>query len=121
MASKNGRSCSLVASLDVMPKKKPRRTRKTRPIDARIAALEEQIADLKAKRELGKAFSPAAVRKHRDRLGLSRADYAALCDVSPLTIYLWENGRTEPRLVQLERWTEVRRMGTARKRRAVGK
>jgi len=56
-------------------------------------------------------FSPAWIAKHRDKLELSAADYAALVGVSPLTIYNWEKGKTRPRSAQLAAWAKVRRLG----------
>jgi len=56
-------------------------------------------------------FSPAWVSKHREKLGLSAADYATLVGVSHLTIYNWEHGRTRPQRRQLEAWAAVRKLG----------
>lgn len=57
------------------------------------------------------SFSPDAVYEDRERLELSRADYAELVGVSPLTIYNWEHGRTSPRAQQLECWLQAKGMG----------
>ncbi|MCP3905796.1 MAG: hypothetical protein GY715_19385 [Planctomycetes bacterium] len=56
-------------------------------------------------------FSPSWVRKHRDRLEVSAADYGALVGVSGLTIYNWEKGKTKPREKQLAAWAAVRSLG----------
>jgi DNA-binding transcriptional regulator YiaG len=56
-------------------------------------------------------FSPAWVKKHRDKLGLSAADYGRLVGVSGLTIYNWEKGSSSPRDKQLLAWGEVRSLG----------
>ena len=56
-------------------------------------------------------FSPAWVKKHRDKLGLSAADYGALVGVAGLTIYNWEKGTSTPRTRQLHAWGEVRTLG----------
>ncbi len=56
-------------------------------------------------------FSPSWVRKHRDRLELSAADYGALVGVSGLTIYNWEKGKTKPREKQLAAWAAIRTLG----------
>ncbi len=61
-------------------------------------------------------FSPAWVKKHRDKLGLSAADYGALAGVTGLTIYNWEKGTSVPRTKQLHAWGEIRTLG---KREAV--
>lgn len=56
-------------------------------------------------------FSPGWVKKHRDKLGLSAADYGALVGVAGLTIYNWEKGTSTPRTKQLHAWGEVRTLG----------
>lgn len=56
-------------------------------------------------------FSPGWVKKHRGKLELSQADYAALVGVSPLTIYNWESGKTRPRAQQLAAWGAIRGLG----------
>jgi len=63
-------------------------------------------------------FSPGWVAKHRAKLALSRADYAALVGVSPLTIYNWETGRSRPQAKQLAAWAAMRGLG---KREAWGR
>lgn len=44
----------------------------------------------------GTRFSPTALRKRRERLGLSREEFASLAGVSATTVYNWESGRTTP-------------------------
>lgn len=56
-------------------------------------------------------FSPGWVKKHRDKLGISAADYGALVGVSGLTIYNWEKGASSPREKQLLAWGEIRNLG----------
>jgi Helix-turn-helix len=56
-------------------------------------------------------FSPAWVKKHRGKLGISAADYGKLVGVSALTIYNWEKGSSSPRTKQLVSWGEVRALG----------
>jgi DNA-binding transcriptional regulator YiaG len=56
----------------------------------------------------GARFSPARLRAHRKRLGLSAEDYAKLVGVSPQSIYLWEQGKTRPRKAQLAALVAVR-------------
>jgi DNA-binding transcriptional regulator YiaG len=46
-------------------------------------------------------FSAKGLASHRARLGLSAAEYAALLDVSPQTVYNWEHGRARPRAEQM--------------------
>lgn len=59
----------------------------------------------------GARFSPAWLEKHRVKLGISAADYAKLAGVSPLSIYKWERGETEPRDAQKAKLAVVRGMG----------
>ena len=82
----------------------------------RIAFLESQERKRVSKRapaELadGARFSPGWVKAHRDRLGLSAADYAVLVGVSGLTIYNWEGGKSRPREQQLAALAAVRKLG----------
>jgi transcriptional regulator with XRE-family HTH domain len=55
-------------------------------------------------------FSPAWVRKHRGKLGMSRLLYARLLGVSPQTIMGWEQGRSRPRRKALQAWRAMREM-----------
>jgi DNA-binding transcriptional regulator YiaG len=56
-------------------------------------------------------FSPAWVKKHRSKLGMSRLLYAQLVGVSPQTIMGWEAGRTRPRPGALRAWRAIRGRG----------
>ena len=56
-------------------------------------------------------FSPAGVKTHRGRLGVSAAAYGKLVGVSGLTVYNWENGKSRPRQKQLRALAAVRGMG----------
>lgn len=100
-----------------------------------IAELKRQIKDLErrlkvAERAQGKAvragtrapsnmgteaaglrFSAKGLKKHRDRLGLSATDMATLLDVSPLSVYNWEHGKTRPSKSKLAKIAEVRQLG----------
>ena len=44
----------------------------------------------------GTRFSHKALRKRREKLGLSREDFALLAGVSASTVYNWESGTTRP-------------------------
>ena len=59
----------------------------------------------------GIRYSPAWLKKHREKIGFSQADYAMLVGVSALTIYNWESERTRPRNEQLVALAAVRGMG----------
>jgi DNA-binding transcriptional regulator YiaG len=71
-------------------------------LERRVQFLESRETDrLKAgprkkKPPQGTRFSASALRSRRERLGLSRDDYARLVGVSASTIYNWESGTTRP-------------------------
>ena len=56
-------------------------------------------------------FSAKGLRSHRERLGISAADFANLVGVSGLTIYNWEKGKSRPQQKQLEKLAAVRGLG----------
>jgi len=56
-------------------------------------------------------FSPDWLKKHREKIGFSAADYAKLVGASPLSIYNWESGKTSPRAAQREALAAVRGIG----------
>jgi DNA-binding XRE family transcriptional regulator len=56
-------------------------------------------------------FSPAGLRKLRERLGLSAADFGHLLGVSGPTVYNWEKGKPRPQAEQLERIAALRTKG----------
>lgn len=59
----------------------------------------------------GARFSAKGLRSHRERLGLSAADYGRLVGLSALTIYSYESGRSKPRAAQLAKLVAVRGIG----------
>lgn len=59
----------------------------------------------------GARFSPRWLKTHRDRLGISAADYARLVGVSSLTIYNWETGKSRPRREGVAALAAVRGLG----------
>ena len=56
-------------------------------------------------------FSAARLAAHRQKLGLSAAEYGKLASVSGQSIYKWEQGGTRPRATQLESLAKVRALG----------
>ncbi|MEM6553031.1 MAG: helix-turn-helix transcriptional regulator [Planctomycetota bacterium] len=56
-------------------------------------------------------FSPVWLKKHREKLGISAADYAKLVGSSALSIYKWEKGESNPRRAQREALSAVRGLG----------
>jgi DNA-binding transcriptional regulator YiaG len=59
----------------------------------------------------GVRFSPRWLKAHRERLGISAADYGKLVGVSGLTIYNWESGKAKPRQEGLAALAAVRGLG----------
>jgi DNA-binding transcriptional regulator YiaG len=59
----------------------------------------------------GKRFSQRGLVSHRNKLGLSAADYGKLVGVSAQTVYSWESGRSKPRDQQLAALVAVRNLG----------
>ena len=45
----------------------------------------------------GVRFSPGWLKAHREKVGLSAADYGKLVGASGLSIYNWESGKARPR------------------------
>ncbi len=91
-----------------------KRTVKT--LEKKLALLEKQEKRRMTARpslELaeGARFSPARLKRHRERLGLSAADYAILVGVHQITIYNWEQGKSRPRKEQLAALVAVRSLG----------
>ncbi|MBN1489328.1 MAG: helix-turn-helix domain-containing protein [Phycisphaerae bacterium] len=95
-----------------------------------IAELKRLVADLKRRVEFlerqekrrvierpskkaaeGVRFSARWLKVHRERLGISAADYGRLVGVSSLTIYNWESGKAKPRKEGLAALAAVRGLG----------
>jgi DNA-binding XRE family transcriptional regulator len=98
-----------------------------------IAALKRRLADLerllKRQARTIKTVAPAASKgdddsqseglrfrakgfaAHRQRLGLSAAEAAALLGVSALSVYHWESGKSRPRSVHMPRIAAFRKLG----------
>ena len=94
---------------------------------AEIAGLKRQLAELEKmlrKSASGTRAVPAAsepggklrfradgLRGHRERLGVTAKDKAALLGVSVQTLANWESGKTKPRASQLETIAATRKLG----------
>ena len=59
----------------------------------------------------GRRFSAHGLKTHRERVGLSAADYSQLVGVTAQTIYSWEQGKSKPRDEQLAALVAVRGLG----------
>lgn len=56
-------------------------------------------------------FSAKGLKTHREKLGLSAAEYGQLAEVSAQSIYNWEAGKTTPRQAQVQGLAELRGIG----------
>ena len=59
----------------------------------------------------GRQLTPQGIRAVRDRLRMTREQFAKLVGVSPGSIFGWESGRTLPRRGSLGRLSELRKAG----------
>jgi DNA-binding transcriptional regulator YiaG len=59
----------------------------------------------------GARFSPKGLKSHREKLGLSAADYGRLAGLSAQTIYSYEGGKSKPRPAQLAKLVALRGLG----------
>ncbi len=90
--------------------------RTVKDLEKKVALLEKQESRRMAARPSlklaeGARFSPERLKRHRERLGLSAADYAVLVGVHQITIYNWEQGKSRPRKEQLAALVAVRSLG----------
>jgi DNA-binding XRE family transcriptional regulator len=90
-----------------------------------LRAVERSFGRLEARvpsggrRGRGARLSGEDIRALRDRLGMTREQFARLLAVSPGSIFGWETGRTVPRGRSMARVVEVRKMGVRRARAQV--
>lgn len=56
-------------------------------------------------------FQAKGLKSHREKLGLSAAEYGQLAGVSGQSIYNWEAGKTVPRQTQVAALAALRGMG----------
>jgi DNA-binding XRE family transcriptional regulator len=59
----------------------------------------------------GRRFVAKGLRTHRERLGLSQADFGRLLGVSAQTVYSWEREMSRPRVEQIAKIAAVRGLG----------
>jgi len=69
---------------------------------------------------VGRPVSPQGIRAVRDRLRLTREQFAKLMRVSPGSIFGWESGRTLPRRGSVARLRELRKVGVKAARVELG-
>ena len=95
--------------------------RRTDELQRKVGYLEAQekkrVANAPAQVDTtNRRFSATRLAAHREKIGISAADYGALVGVTSQTIYNWEQERTRPQDGQLAKLVEVRSLG---KREAV--
>jgi DNA-binding transcriptional regulator YiaG len=78
--------------------------------EASVQATEEEVRAARV--------TPGWILRLRDKLGLTREEFASLAGVSANSIYLWESGRTRPRASAKAALVELKKLGVreARKR-----
>ena len=90
-----------------------------------LARLERRLARLRAQRRTGISLAPGrrgrplsgqSIRRLRDKLRMTREQFARALQVSPGSIFGWESGRTLPRPGSLKRFDELRKMGVRQAR-----
>lgn len=62
-------------------------------------------------------LTPKSIRTHRERLDLTQRELAALADVTPVCVYLWESGRAKPTGRRAEVLAELRKVSRTEARR----
>jgi DNA-binding transcriptional regulator YiaG len=100
------------------------RRRDVTELRRQIAELEKSVAVLQKQAGTTAAAEPApeesdskvrftakGLKSQRARLGLSAAEYAVLCGVTPQTIYNWETSKARPRGKQLDLVAGLRGIG----------
>jgi DNA-binding transcriptional regulator YiaG len=88
-----------------------------------MSRLERRLARLRAARRMslapgrrGRPLSGQSIRRLRDKLRMTREQFARALKVSPGSIFGWESGRTLPRPGSLVRFEELRKMGVRQAR-----
>jgi helix-turn-helix protein len=85
-----------------------------------LSRLERRVSRLRSARRFGVSLVPGrrgrplsgqSIRRLRDKLRLTREQFARALQVSAGSIFGWESGRTVPRANSLKRFEELRKMG----------
>ena len=90
--------------------------RRIEKLESEIARKQDRVGDGRIvaevyEEDLDIRISPASIRRHRERLGISQREVALLLDVSTLTVSNWETGKTAPRGQNRVGIAEMRRLG----------
>jgi len=81
------------------------------PMVMPVPASEAPAAANNSDGRTGPRFQARGLRSHREKLGLSAADYGKLVGVTGQTIYAWEQEKSKPRKAQVAKLAEVRNLG----------
>lgn len=65
-------------------------------------------------------FQAKGLKSHREKLGISAAEYGQLVGVSAQSIYNWEAGKTTPRAAQVQALAALRGLGKREAARRLG-
>lgn len=89
--------------------------RKNEALEKQIKRLEKRSSDSTPRSDRSDSaknrFSSKGLATHRQRLGLSAADFGALIGASSLSVYKWEKGEARPRDKYIKAIAEARRIG----------
>ena len=90
-----------------------------------LSRLERRLSRLRTQRRAGLSLIPGrrgrplsgqSIRRLRDKLHMTREQFAKALQVSPGSIFGWESGRTLPRAGSLGRFESLRKMGVRQAR-----
>ena len=99
--------------------------RETHEQRLQISRLERRLSRLRSQRRAGLSLIPGrrgrplsgqSIRRLRDKLHMTREQFAKALQVSPGSIFGWESGRTLPRPGSLGRFESLRKMGVRQAR-----
>ena len=83
--------------------------RHVKDMTAKLGFLEAQERRRVAQRSPAEArYSPRWLESHRERLGLSLANYGKLLGVSGPSVLAWEQGKAKPTKERMAAWVEIR-------------
>lgn len=112
----------LRVELDGLRKATSKYRKEIAALKRRIAVVEKQTGRLKSSTPMNtgasepedepqRRFRAGGLASHRQRLGLSAADFGRLMGVSGQSVYKWESGKARPLQSQLAAIAEVRKLG----------
>lgn len=76
---------------------------------APMSDAEEQFPEIESSKKV--RVTPKRIKRLREKLGLSQAQFATLLEVSPFSVCHWELGKTVPRDAQKRRIVAIHKLG----------